>query len=85
MKKKNYARIKGVLDEAINGYAQNGGTFEKKQECIRHPTGKYGFRNVTEFTCIKQPECNTKEAFYALHHLKGIVRDASNLNQPANL
>ena len=84
-KKKNYARIKGVLDEAINGYAQNGGTFEKKQECIRLATGKYGFRHVTEFPCIKQPEWSTKEAFYALHYLKGIVRDASNFNQLAKL
>ena len=60
-------------------------TFEKKQECIGPATGKYDFRHVTEFPCIKQPAWSTKEAFYALHHLKGIVRDASNLKQPAKL
>ena len=40
---------------------------------------------MTEFPCITQPDWSTKEDFYALHHIKGIVRDASNLNQPANL
>ena len=40
---------------------------------------------MTEFPCIKQPAWSTKEAFYALHHLKGIVRDVNNLNQPAKL
>ena len=71
--RKDYTRIKGVLDEAINGYAQNGGTFDKKGECIRG-NGKYRFKHVTEFPCIKQPVGSAKEAFYAIHHLKGLVR-----------
>jgi len=83
-KKKDLTRIRGVLDEAINGYARNGGTFQKKEEC-RRGNGTYRFRHVTEFPCIKQPAGSMKEAFYALHHLKGIVRDSDNLNQPARL
>lgn len=83
-KKKNLTRIMGVLDEALNGYAQNGGTFQPKQECIRG-NGTYGFRHVIEFPCIKQPAGSVKESFYALHHLKGMVRDADNLNQPSRL
>jgi hypothetical protein len=77
-------RIKSVLDEAINAYATNGGTFHPKEECKR-PNGTYGFKHVTEFPCIKQPAGSLKEAFYALHHIKGIVRDQDNLNQPNRL
>jgi hypothetical protein len=82
--RKDYTRIRGVLDEAINGYAQNGGTFDKKGECIRG-NGKHGFKHVTEFPCIKQPVGSAKEAFYAIHHLKGFVREAEIMNQPARI
>ena len=81
---KNWTRIKGVLDEAINGYAQNGGTFDKNGECKR-ANGKYGFKHVTEFPCIKQPVGSTNEAFYALHLLKGFVQDAEIMNHPATI
>jgi len=83
--RKDYDRIKGVLNEAIEGYAQNGGTFHKAGEYIRPANGKHGFRHVTEFPCVKQPESSTKEPFYAIYHLKGIVRDAVSLNFPSRL
>ena len=31
---------------------------------------------MTEFHCIKQPADSLKDSFYALHQLKGMVRDA---------
>jgi hypothetical protein len=39
----------------------------------------------TKFPCVKQPPGSVKEAFYALHHLKGIVRDSWIRVLPANL
>jgi hypothetical protein len=80
-----YTRIRGVLDEAIHGYSQNGGTFDKKGECIRSGTGKYGFKHVTEFPCIKQPAGSMKEVFYALHHLKGFARYVVIMNMPPSI
>ncbi|KAK1685059.1 hypothetical protein QYE76_045907 [Lolium multiflorum] len=53
--RKDYTRIRGVLDEAILGYSKNGGTFDKKGEFIRADTGKHGFKHVTDFPYIKQP------------------------------
>ena len=54
-KKKDYTKIKGVLDEALEGYAQKGGHFEKekKGECLTNDN-KHRFRHGTEFHCIKQ-------------------------------
>ena len=37
-RKKDYTRIKGVLDEALEGYAQKGGPFEKNWECLTKNT-----------------------------------------------
>ncbi|KAK1693005.1 hypothetical protein QYE76_009702 [Lolium multiflorum] len=52
--KKDYRRIRGVLDEAILGYSKNGGTFDKKGEFVRPDTKKLGFKHVIDFPCIKQ-------------------------------
>ena len=52
-RKKDYTRIKGVLDEALEGYAQKGGPFEKKGEYFTSDK-KHRFRHGTEFQCIKQ-------------------------------
>jgi hypothetical protein len=39
----------------------------------------------TKFPCVKQPPSSVKEAFYALHHMKGIMRDSRIEALPANL
>jgi hypothetical protein len=39
----------------------------------------------TKFPCVKQPPGSVKEAFYDLHHLKGIVRDSRIRALPSNL
>ncbi|KAK1604853.1 hypothetical protein QYE76_028526 [Lolium multiflorum] len=80
--KKDYRRIRGVLDEAILGYSKNGGTFDKKGEFVRPDTKKLGFKHVIDFPCIKQPAGSIKEAFYVLHHLKGFVEDAEMMSLP---
>ncbi|KAK1619205.1 hypothetical protein QYE76_024722 [Lolium multiflorum] len=83
--KKDYKRIRGVLDEAILGYSKNGGTFDKKGEFIRPDTKKLRFKHVIDFPCIKQPADNMKEAFYVLHHLKGFVADAEIMSLPPKM
>ncbi|KAK1669224.1 hypothetical protein QYE76_057383 [Lolium multiflorum] len=80
--KKDYKRIRGVLDEAILGYSKNGGTFDKNGQYIRPDTKKLGFKHVIDFPCIKQPAGSIKEAFYVLHHLKGFVEDAEMMSLP---
>jgi hypothetical protein len=65
--KKNYTRIRGVLDEAVEGYAKKGCPFANKGENFND--GKHVF----EFPCIKQSAGNVNEAFYVLHHIKGYV------------
>ncbi|KAK1695804.1 hypothetical protein QYE76_012501 [Lolium multiflorum] len=83
--KKDYKRIRGVLDEAILGYAKNGGTFDKNGQYIRPDTKKLGFKHVIDFPCIKQPASSIKEAFYVLHHLKGFVEDAEMMSLPPKM
>ncbi|KAK1616953.1 hypothetical protein QYE76_022470 [Lolium multiflorum] len=80
--KKDYRRIRGVLDEAILGYSKNGGTFDKKGEFVRPDTKKLGFKHVIDFPCIKQLAGSIKEAFYVLHHLKGFVEDVEMMSLP---
>ena len=81
--KKNYSIIKSVLDEAIEVYANKGCSFAKKGELFVE--GKHVMKHVFEFPCVKQPQGSTKEAFYALHHLKGFVRVCQNLTVPSSL
>ncbi|KAK1670495.1 hypothetical protein QYE76_058654 [Lolium multiflorum] len=83
--KKDYKRIRGVLDEAILGYSKNGGTFDKNGQYIRPDTKKLGFKHVIDFPCIKQPAGSIKEAFYVLHHLKGFVEDAEMMSLPPKM
>jgi hypothetical protein len=80
---KNYSRIKSVLDDALQFYADKGGKFTKGGERVKN--GKHIFMHQTKFPCVKQPLGSVKEAFYALHHLKGIVRDLRIRALPANL
>lgn len=82
-KKKDYTRIRGVLNEALEGYAKKGCPFVNKGECIKDD--KHVFKHVLEFPCVKEPATGgAKEAFYAMHHLKGFVRDCQNLTLPSS-
>ena len=77
----DYTNIKKVLDDALPGYAASGGTFKR-------PVRRYGrhvFTHNTTFPCVKQPPGGQKDAYYALHHMRAIVRDHNHLLLPNNL
>ena len=77
----DYTNIKKVLDDALPGYARSGGTF--RRPICRY--GKHVFTHVTTFLCVKQPPGGQKDAYYALHHMRAIVRDHHQLLLPDNL
>ena len=79
--KKDYTNIKKVLDDVLPGYARSGGTFSRP---IRR-YGKHVFTHNTTFPCVKQPPGGHKDAYYALHHMRAIVRDHNHLLLPNNL
>ena len=77
----DYTNIKKVLDDALPGYATSGGTFKR-------PVRRYGrhvFTHNMTFPCVKQPPGGQKDAYYALHHMRAIVRDRHHLLLPDNL
>jgi len=77
----DYTTVKKFLDDVLPGYAQSGGTFTR-------PVRKYGkhiFSHNTKFCCVKQPPGGQKDAYYALHHMRAIVRDHHHLLLPDNL
>ena len=79
--KKDYTNIKKVLDVVLPGYAKSGGTFIW---AVRK-YGKHVFAHNTMFCCVKQPPGGQKDAYYALHHMRAIVRDLHHLLLPDNL
>ena len=77
----DYTNVKKVLDDDLPGYAKSGGTFTR-------PIRKYDkhvFSHNTTFCCVKQPPGGQKDAYYALHHMRAIVRDHHHLLLPDNL
>ena len=77
----DYTNIQKVLDDALPDYAASGGTFKT-------PVRRYGrhvFTHNTTFPCVKQPPGGQKDAYYALHHMRAIVRDHHHLLLPNNL
>ena len=79
--KKDYTNIKKVLDDVLPGYAKSGGTFTRP--ILRY--GKHVFTHVTTFPCVKQPPGSQKDAYYALHHMRAIVRDQHHRMLPNEL
>ena len=73
--KKDYTNIKKVLDDVLPGYAKSGGTFIR---AVRK-YGKHIFSHNTKFCYVKQPPGGQKDAYYALHHMRAIVRDHHHL------
>ena len=77
----DYTNFKKVLDDVLPGYAKSGGTFTR---AVRK-YGKHMFSHNTKFCCVKQPPGGQKDAYYALHHMRAIVRDHHQLLLPDNL
>lgn len=82
-KKKDYTNIRSLLDDALEVYAENGGEFKKGAEKFRD--GRHMFKHIMKFACVKQSDNSVKEAYYALHHLRAIVRDAHIITLPFSL
>ena len=79
--KMDYTNIKKVLDDAFPEYAASGGTFKR-------PVRRYGrhvFTHNTTFPCVKQLPGGQKDAYYALHHMRAIVRGHNHLLLPNNV
>ena len=81
---RRYTRIKGVLDDALEAYAQKGGPFHKKSEFFTEDN-THKFLHGTGFHCVKQLDGSVMEAYYALRHLKTIVRDCEKTKIASNL
>jgi hypothetical protein len=79
--RKDYSNIKYVLDGALTGYYFKGGVIKKE---IRR-SGKLIFGHKTEFPCVKQPPNSTRDAYYAIHHMREFVRDQEQLMLPSNV
>ena len=77
----DYTNVKKVLDDVLPGYAKSGGTFTR----AFRKYGKHMFSHNTKFCCVKQPPGGQKDAYYALHHMRAIVRDHNHLLLPNNL
>ena len=77
----DYTNVKKVLDDVLPGYGKSGGTFTR---AVRK-YGKHMFSHNTKFCCVKQPPGGQKDAYYALHHMRAIVRDHNHLLLPNNL
>ena len=77
----DYTNVKKVLDDVLPAYAKSGGTFTR---AVRK-YGKHVFAHNTTFCCVKQPPGGQKDAYYALHHMRAIVRDHNHLLLPNNL
>jgi hypothetical protein len=66
-----------------NSMSKRGAKFTNGGARVKN--GKHIFMHHAKFPCIKQPPGSVKEAFYALHHMKGIMRDSRIKVLPANL
>ena len=77
----DYTNVKKVLEEVLPVYAKSGGTFTRAvRKYVKHV-----FAHNTTFCCVKQPPGGQKDAYYALHHMRAIVRDHNHLLLPNNL
>ena len=79
--KKDYTNVKKVLDDDLPGYTKSGGTFTR---AVRK-YGKHTLSHNMNFCCVKQPPGGQKDAYYALHHMRAIVRDHNHLLLPNSL
>ena len=80
-KKKNYALIKNVLDDALNGYVLNEGLMDRPNLFL----GKHVFKHKTEFPCTKQAPSGEMEAWYLIQHMQDYVKDQQRLQFPSAL
>jgi hypothetical protein len=80
-KYKDYKLIKDVLDDALTGYSYREGIIKRKNQ----RRGKYTFIHKTDFACIKQAPGSTREAWYAIYHMREYVKDEQRLQYLSSL
>jgi hypothetical protein len=80
-KKKDYTFIKGVLDDAINGFIEKAGPIKK--EVVRR--GELIFKHNTTFPCLKQPANSSRDDNYAIHHMREFVQNQHQILLPSSL
>ena len=80
-KKKNYALIKNVLDNALNDYVFNEGLMERPNKFL----SEHVFKHRTEFPCTKQAPGGQMEAWYLIQHMQDYVKDQQRLQYPSAL
>jgi hypothetical protein len=64
-KRKDYPLIKGVLDDALNGFIEKASPIKK--EVVRR--GQLIFKHNTTFPVLKQPTNSSRDGYYAIHHM----------------
>jgi hypothetical protein len=69
--RKTTPNIKNVLDDDLNRYYLK--VNDLKREIVI--SGRRVFSLKTEFPRVKQPRDSTREAFYAIYHMREFVRD----------
>ena len=81
-KPKDYTYIKGVLDDALTGFAATAGPLKVQ----RQRRGSLSCTHKIDFPCLKQSSAdNEMEAWYAIHHMREFVRDRRQLMLPSSL
>ena len=80
-KTKSYARIRSVLDDALEGYVLEEGFMKRPKKVF----GKHVFRHKTEFPCTKQAPGGEMEAWYLIQHMQDYVKDQQRLQFPSAL
>ena len=79
VKKKDYTRVKEVLDDALAGFRHRIGT-KLDREFVRR--GSPVFNHKTDFPCVTQPEDSPREAFFTIMFMREMVRDVVEIDLP---
>ena len=82
IRKKDYAAVKDVLDDALPGFVHRIGT-KLKREYLRR--GSLIFNHKTDFANVKQPDESPREAFYTIMFMREFARDARDYELPQKL
>ena len=75
MNKKDYKRIKSVLDSALLTFSLSGGYIKVK----KYRNRGLAFGHKTDLCCIQQPHTSMADGFYLMHHLLEYGRDNQHL------
>jgi hypothetical protein len=80
--RKDFTRIKSVLDGALTTYVAHGGA---PPETPHVNFGAHVFKHQMNFDCAKQPANSNKDAFYAIHHMKQYAHEVEQLTLPSDV